>query len=352
MYVVNIKSLRMASRWRTWDAQFATDILDNQLPFDSLDSMPIGTRGKLVFNISPKMLTLPIIHSFEKSDSKVGGRGKRLHDQNQSKDMKLHSPGKVVNKSNNNNLRKNWHEQEFPSLAQSKNIKTNNNTLKKTKTLSGDTKEKEKTLEDLLLQFQDAEMTEKTDTMVKVENDSSLKMEDQNSKQQSSILKDKREIINEGPMEKSTTDFKNKRTESEVDFIENMSTTSHDDIVDKSSVVSNEKSESSFFTGFKIGEQSFTSEDFLKSLEEPEYYILIEGLTIEADLELFKELITSFGEIDLFLNKECSDGLHQNVIVRMKESSNCDWVVSCLDGDIYEEDSGRLSAKTVDSIVS
>ena len=213
----------MASRWRTWDAQFATDILDNQLPFDSLDSMPIGTRGKLVFNISPKMLTLPIIHSFEQSDSKVGGRGKRLRDQNQSKDSKVHNPGKVVNKSNNSNLRKNWHEQEFPSLAESKNIKTNDNTFKKTKTLSGDTKVKEKTLEDILLQFQDAEMTEKTD---------------------SSIIKDKREIINEGTMKNS----KNNTTESEVDFIENVSNTSHDDIVDKSSVVSNEKSESSFYT--------------------------------------------------------------------------------------------------------
>ena len=332
----------MASRWRTWDTQFATDILDNKLPFDSLDSMPIGTRGKLVFNISPKMLTLPIIHQ-ETTDSKVSGRGKRLRDQSQSNDTKPNNPGKIVGNSKNNNLRKNFHEQEFPSLSESKNMKTNN-TTKKTKALLGETKVKEKTLEEILLQFQDAEITEKTDS-VEPENGSPVKVEDESVKPQSPVLDQKEELDNKDTIQIS----KSNTTESEVDFIENPTTSN--DIIDNLSVVSNENSESSFYTGFKIGDQSFTSQEFLKSLEEPEYYILIEGLTTEVDLELFKELIASFGEIDLFLNRECSDGSHQNVLVRMSESSHCDWVVSCLDGDIYEENGERLSAKTVDSIV-
>ena len=41
----------MASRWRTWDAHFATDILGNKLTFDTFDSLPVGTRGRFRFNI-------------------------------------------------------------------------------------------------------------------------------------------------------------------------------------------------------------------------------------------------------------------------------------------------------------
>ena len=113
-----------------------------------------------------------------------------------------------------------------------------------------------------------------------------------------------------------------------------------------------QESEDSFVKSLKTtSDVSFTSIDFLSSLENPEFYILIQNLTINVDDEAFKETISSFGEIELFLTQACSDGIHKNVIVKMVDSSHCVWVISCLDGDIYENKGERISAKAVDDMV-
>ena len=336
----------MASRWRTWDKDFATDILENKLHFDSLDSMPIGSRGKFVFNISPKMLTIPIIHSLEKSDVKVGGRGKRLKDQNQpvcASTNKLNNKNSTIKKINNQSkLSQNFHQKEFPSLSESSGKAVKN--VKKETKIQVSHETPTQTLEDLILQFQDAESSERIET----ENDS-LHLKDQNEKmiivdeEGKELDEDCDEIQENNDLVLSEKDFDTKYT-------------SQDSLQDYekevNSVVSNTNSESSFCKGLEMADQSFSSTDFLESLEGPEYYILIEGLTKEVDTDLFKELISSFGEIELFLSNVCSDGIHQDVIVKMIESSHCDWVISCLDGDIYEEDGKRLSARSVDAVLN
>ena len=321
----------MASRWRTWDAHFATDILENKLPFDSLDSIPVGSRGKFRFNIQPNMLKIPLLQSFGKSDCKVGGRGRRLCEQNESKDSKLNNvnkPGLIYDDVYRQEMRQQWHEKEFPSLSETHPLSNNNKR----------TQEKVKNIKNSNQQFEDAEI-------INVIQDFSdqIFVDEDNSP--------------EPTVEPESVSNQSTRTEQRTtdNWEQNISVQSDPDIMDTQD---NEKSmndsekESSFMKGLKGGvDKSFTDDNFLQSLEGPEYYILIKGLSKEVDEDNFKELISSFGEIELFLAQVCSDGIHLNVLVKMVDSSHCDWVISCLDGDIYEDGGERLSAKAVVDIV-
>jgi len=321
----------MASRWRTWDLHFATDILENKLPFDSLDSIPVGSRGKFRFNIQPTMLKIPLLQDFGKLDGKVGGRGKRLCEQNESKDDKLNKVNKtslVNNAVYRKEMRQQWHEKEFPSLSE-------------THTQSNDdksTQEKVKNTKNVNQQFEDAEINKTI----------------QDFSNQIFINED---ILSDPSVKAENTSDQNTTKEQNVpdEWEENLPAQSDTDIKDTQDAeksLNDSEKESSFTSALKGEEdKSFTDNDFLQSLDEPEYYILIEGLTKEVDEENFKELISSFGEIELFLAQVCSDGTHLNVIVKMVDSSHCDWVISCLDGDIYEDGGERLSAKAVVDMV-
>lgn len=321
----------MASRWRTWDLHFATDILENKLPFDSLDSIPVGSRGKFRFNIQPTMLKIPLLQDFGKLDGKVGGRGKRLCEQNESKDDKLNKVNKtslVNNAVYRKEMRQQWHEKEFPSLSE-------------THTQSNDdksTQEKVKNTKNVNQQFEDAEINKTI----------------QDFSNQIFINED---ILSDPSVKAENTSDQNTTKEQNVPdkWEENLPAQSDTDIKDTQDAqksLNDSEKESSFTIALKGEEdKSFTDNDFLQSLDEPEYYILIEGLTKEVDEENFKELISSFGEIELFLAQVCSDETHLNVIVKMVDSSHCDWVISCLDGDIYEDGGERLSAKAVVDMV-
>ena len=321
----------MASRWRTWDLHFATDILGNKLPFDSLDSIPVGSRGKFRFNIQPTMLKIPLLQDFGKLDGKVGGRGKRLCEQNESKDDKLNKVNKtslVDNAVYRKEMRQQWHEKEFPSLSE-------------THTQSNDdksTQEKVKNTKNVNQQFEDAEINKTI----------------QDFSNQIFINED---IFPDPSVKAENTSDQNTTKEQNVpdEWEENLPAQSDTDIKDTQDAeksLNDSEKESSFTSALKGEEdKSFTDNDFLQSLDEPEYYILIEGLTKEVDEENFKELISSFGEIELFLAQVCSDETHLNVIVKMVDSSHCDWVISCLDGDIYEDGGERLSAKAVVDMV-
>jgi hypothetical protein len=294
----------MASRWRTWDAHFATDILGAKLPFDSLDSIPVGSRGKFRFNIHPSLLVIPTIKISEKSDVKVGGRGRRLHQQNQSKNLQLKRdiPLGEIDDYHQKRMQE-LHDEEFPALS-STQIESKNMEEIEIETVRDDASDITTDI-----QFEDADLTEeiqKTET-------ESITFIDTKSLSEDSLVGD------------DISESKEDCQESEGSFVKALKTTS---------------------------DVSFTSDDFLNSLEGPEFYILIQNLTTEVDDEAFKETISSFGEIELFLTQTCSDGIHKNVIVKMVDSSHCVWVISCLDGDIYEDGGERLSAKAVEDIIS
>jgi len=311
----------MASRWRNWDMHFHIEVLEQEETknfIKMLKIIPVGSRGKVKLNVPPYLLTLP-----EKTVTKteklmpVSGRGRRLKSTADAKSMYKPEPkiesieefSKRLNKENNIS------EREWPSLFSGGVGKTKSNTSKKpisnhiklpdnlTYNLKKDIDSVSMISENQFNDYEDELAVENN-----LEDGDELRCDKQNG---NLVVTD----VIPGEQNKQQSNYTNEQLD--------------------------------------LRDNDYTNIEFLKKLENPEQYVLIENLPLEFDEVEFQETIISFGDISLFLLQPSQTFRSMNALVKMDNPSHCDWVVSCLDGstELCGESGVRLSVLKVEDLL-
>ena len=327
----------MASRWRIWDRDFATEVLENNLPVETMEIMPVGGRGRVKLNIPPNLLNLPILSSRDAA-LPVSGRGRSLiglkqavsdlktecegSNRSQRKEKTEESLKEFANRISKSCLQ---NEREWPSLAKAKQAGQKNNGIKK-KTPGWETIHNQKNVDP------------GTNPLPIFSNENNNTHINGTLKRPTSVVSCQFEDCEENFMEDFEAD--DCLAVSSLPYI-SWSCTGSDILSDSENLLL----EHVLLTG------DYTNEAFLKTLDEPEKYILIQNVPIDVNEDTFRETISSFGDILIFLLQRTKTRTKNVALVKMDTSSHCDWVISCLDGSTELSDE-RLLVRKVQNLIT
>ena len=329
----------MASRWRIWDRDFATEVLENNLPVETMKIMPVGGRGRVKLNIPPNLLNLPILSSRDKA-LPVSGRGRSLVGLKQTvPDLQLECQGsnrsqrrekteeslkEFANRISKSRLQ---NEKEWPSLGKAKQTGQSKNDGIKNK----------KKVTDCGTIHNEKDMNQGTNSLSVFNNENNNTHINGTLKRPTSVVSCQFEDC-----EENFVDFETENWLAATNITsENISCTSSDLLSDSQNLLLDHVS----LTG------DYTDEAFLKTLDEPEKYILIQNVPIDVNEDTFQETISSFGDILVFLPQVTKKRTKKVALVKMDTSSHCDWVISCLDGSTELSDE-RLLVQKVKNLVA
>lgn len=378
----------MASRWRSWDLHFATDVLESQISIEPLNILPVGGRGKRQLNIPASLLTIPFIQESFSSDidgaKKGSGRGRRLRNVNKNDfETNCKIPAlpehSLLEVSKRMEVKKLQDDKEWPSLNPNKNNSSKNKNIpssgkqnvKNSRIFSSKKKTDNEFVfsnNNLDIERRNSVELENTYSFLKTKtaryeevseqfaddfNDSFLLLKDKIDKAVFTSTND--EVICDTILEEkqlalsSNIEKTEKLSEKEVEMLNDRKGEKQDlflglDLNSSSQATTDNHSR-------KSDVKDFTDNDFLSTLENCENYILIENIPIDSDDEVFQECISSCGDIVLFQTQKSENAKLKSALIKMDSSSHCDWVISCLDGDMYDGGDKRLSVRRVEDII-
>ena len=329
----------MASRWRIWDRDFATEVLENNLPVETMKIMPVGGRGRVKLNIPPNLLNLPILSSRDKA-LPVSGRGRSLiglkqtvpvphlqtecqvSNRSQQKEKTEESLKEFAHRMSKSRLQ---NEREWPSLGKAKQTGQSKNNGTKKKTPGCETIHNEEN------------MDPGTNSLPTFNNQNNNTLINGTLKRPTSVVSCQFEDCDENFVDLEAEDC---LAVTNITSENICSCTGSDLLSDAQNLLLEHIS----LTG------DYTNEAFLKTLDEPEKYILIHNVPLDVNEDTFQETISSFGNILVFLLQITKKRTEKVALVKMDTSSHCDWVISCLDGSTELSDE-RLLVQKVKNLI-
>ena len=330
------------------DNNFSTD--EPNLLLMPIQSFPVGSRGRVKLNIPPNLLTIPVVHKQE-SNAKVSGRGRRLQ-----KNEEFDAPLKIPNASGESmadfckktNHKRLQDEKVWPSLSatHAKNSDSSSSHSPK-KVIHRCSIE-----QDSLMKKSQGCKNEITTT--------GNSMNSPGNSIQSKIWRP--ETFECNVEEEQFSDCCENKTITSIQQIPLEEKTPICQIATKifENIPCDEKPDDSStlptipVNGIDVppDENDYSSKTFLETLSDKDCYVLVENLPLKADGEVFQQLVATFGDVVVFLIQQASKSSSTKlVLIKMDSSSHCDWVISCLDGSIYEEGDERLVVQRIEDIL-